>query len=51
MRYECESAGGRLIRVNPRDSVSPPQSISIPAGALQAVQEIDRFLGEGAAGT
>lgn len=48
VRFECECAGGRLIRVNPRDSVAPPHSIAISVGALQAIQEIDRFIGAGA---
>ena len=44
VRYECESAGGQLIRVNPRDTGATPGSIVIPAGALQALREIGRIL-------
>lgn len=45
VRFECETAGGQLIRVNPRDTSAPPGSIIIPAGALVAIQEIDRIVG------
>jgi NAD-dependent SIR2 family protein deacetylase len=43
VRYECESAGGQLVRVNPRDTDAPRASIVIAAGALEALQEIDRI--------
>jgi NAD-dependent SIR2 family protein deacetylase len=42
VRYECEMAGGQLLRINPRDAGAPPGSIAIAAGALEALQAIDR---------
>jgi hypothetical protein len=45
VRYERERSGVRLIRINPRDTGSPPGSVVIPAGALEAIQEIDRIIG------
>jgi len=44
VRYECEKAGGNLIRVNPRDTDAPRGSIVIAAGAMEALQEIDRII-------
>jgi hypothetical protein len=44
VRYECERAGGQLIRVNPRDTAAPSGSIVISAGALSTLREIDQFI-------
>jgi len=44
IRHECESAGGRLIRINPREPEAPAGAISLPLGALDALQQIDRAL-------
>lgn len=44
VRHECESRGGKLIRVNPRDFEVPIGSISIPLGALEAIEKIDTLL-------
>ena len=43
VRYECEQLGGTLIRVNPRDSQGPQDTISLPLGALDALQRIDAY--------
>ncbi|MGO9108618.1 MAG: hypothetical protein ACLP9L_05230 [Thermoguttaceae bacterium] len=45
VRWECERRGGRLIRVNPRDTAAPPGSIVLPVGALQAIRAVDRMIG------
>ena len=34
VRWECESHGSSLIRVNPRDSEAPPDSVVLPVGAV-----------------
>ena len=44
VRYEAESHEGTLIRINPRESGTPPGDISIPVGALEGLVEIDRRL-------
>lgn len=44
VRYECESQAGALIRVNPRDYDVPNGAISIPLGALNAIEKIDALL-------
>ncbi len=44
VRWECERQEGQLIRVNPRDTAAPPGSIVLPAGALQAIQAVDRMI-------
>lgn len=44
VRYECETRGGTLIRINPREAQTPPGGISISAGALSALQQIDALL-------
>jgi len=44
VRWECERRAGQLIRVNPRDTAGPSGSITIAAGALQAIQQIDSIL-------
>ena len=44
VRYEAESQVGTLIRINPRESGTPPGGISIPAGAMEALVEMDRRL-------
>ncbi len=44
VRYECEARAGRLIRVNPRDSDAPEGAISLPLGALDAIERIDALL-------
>ena len=48
VRMRCEQAArslnGRLIRINPRESFGPEGTLSIPTGALEALQEIDAML-------
>ena len=44
VRHECESAEGTLIRINPRDFYVSGNSVSIPLGALDALQRIDELL-------
>jgi NAD-dependent SIR2 family protein deacetylase len=48
VRWQCErvagASGGTLIRINPREPDGPAGTISIPAGALDALQAIDRQL-------
>ena len=44
VRYECESHGGTLIRVNPRESEVPTGGIPIAAGALEVIRQIDALL-------
>jgi NAD-dependent SIR2 family protein deacetylase len=41
VRFECETRGGRLIRVNPHDTSAPPDAIAMPLGALEAIRAID----------
>jgi NAD-dependent SIR2 family protein deacetylase len=47
VRLECETRGGRLIRVNPRDTNAPADSIVLPCGALEAIRAIDAVIGRG----
>jgi len=42
VRIECESLGGTLIRLNPRDSSVPAHGISLPVGALEGLRGIDQ---------
>ena len=44
VRTQCQSSGGTLIRINIRDSRSPPGGISLPVGAIEALTEIDRHM-------
>lgn len=44
VRIHCESAGGTLIRINPRDPEVPAGAISIPLGALEALSTIHNRL-------
>ena len=44
VRLECESAGGVLIRCNPRDTEIPAGGISLPLGALEALGELERIM-------
>jgi hypothetical protein len=44
VRRECERRGGRLIRINPRDPQVPEGGISLPLGALQALQRIEELM-------
>ena len=44
VRRECERQRGQLIRVNPRDHDVPEGAISIPLGALEAIESIDDLL-------
>lgn len=44
VRWECESQRAKLIRINPRDTDVPQGGISIAAGGLDAIQEIDQWL-------
>jgi len=45
VRHECESVEGALIRINPRDSYVAGNAVSIPLGALDALQQIDLIMG------
>jgi NAD-dependent SIR2 family protein deacetylase len=36
--------GGTLIRINPRESEGPPGTLSIPRGARETIEAIDRML-------
>lgn len=47
VRMECESQAGTLIRVNPRDSGTDSGGISIPLGALAAMERLERKLALG----
>jgi NAD-dependent SIR2 family protein deacetylase len=44
VRNECERLGGTLIRINPREPQVPEDGISLPLGALEALQRIDELL-------
>jgi NAD-dependent SIR2 family protein deacetylase len=44
VRYECESVGGTLIRINPREAEVPVGGISLPLGAMEALARIDALL-------
>ncbi len=44
VRLACESAGGMLIRINPREPAIPQGAISLPLGALAALTAIDAHL-------
>lgn len=44
VRIECESAGGTLIRINPRETDAPEGCISLPLGALEALTQLDAHL-------
>jgi NAD-dependent SIR2 family protein deacetylase len=41
VRIECETGGGTLIRINPREAETPPGGISLSTEALEALQAID----------
>jgi NAD-dependent SIR2 family protein deacetylase len=41
VRHTCETAGGILVRINPREPVVPQGAISLPLGALPALTAID----------
>jgi NAD-dependent SIR2 family protein deacetylase len=47
VRIECESLPGPLIRINPRDPDIPPDGISLPVGALEALQGIKEQMTDG----
>jgi NAD-dependent SIR2 family protein deacetylase len=44
VRYECESVGQPLIRINPREADVPDDGISLPLGARDALTRIDSHL-------
>jgi NAD-dependent SIR2 family protein deacetylase len=44
VRRECESLGRVLIRVNPKEAETPDNGISLPIGALAALQGINALL-------
>lgn len=50
VRHECEQRATTLIRVNPRESEIPDtyagEAISLPLGALEAIQQIDAILAQ-----
>jgi NAD-dependent SIR2 family protein deacetylase len=44
VRLECEQTAGKLIRINPREADTPEHGISLEAGALDGLQQIDAAL-------
>lgn len=44
VRYEAECSRGRLIRINPREAATPEDGVSLPVGALAALQHLDEIL-------
>ncbi len=44
VRVECEVVGQTLIRINPREAVTPDGGISIPMRALEAIEAINTLL-------
>ncbi len=44
VRYECESAFGSLIRINPRDSQVPDNGISLRMGGLDALEALQTLI-------
>ena len=44
VRYECESTDATVIRINPRDAHGGGNVISVPLGALDALQRIEQRL-------
>ena len=42
VRYECESTDATVIRINPRDAHGGGNVISVPLGALDALQRIEQ---------
>jgi NAD-dependent SIR2 family protein deacetylase len=42
VRWHCESLPGTLIRINPREPEVPAHGISLPVGALAALQGIEQ---------
>ena len=50
VRMNCEAIaakmGGKLIRINVRDSEIPRGNVSLPIGGLEALQRIDAMLEE-----
>jgi NAD-dependent SIR2 family protein deacetylase len=44
VRIECERRGDILIRVNPREADTPADGISLPIGAMEAIEKIDQLL-------
>jgi NAD-dependent SIR2 family protein deacetylase len=48
VRIQCEHLlarfGGTLIRINPREPEGPPGTLSIPRGARETIEDIDRML-------
>jgi NAD-dependent SIR2 family protein deacetylase len=44
VRFQTESREGTLIRINPREADTPAGGISLPLGALAALQQIDALL-------
>jgi NAD-dependent SIR2 family protein deacetylase len=51
VRRECEDRAQRLIRVNPREAETLAGGISIPLGALEALETINALLGSDRDGT
>lgn len=44
VRIECEEQASTLIRINPREAETPPDGISVPFGALDAINRIDQLM-------
>ena len=47
VRLVCEDLAerfhGTLVRINPRESDTPPGHVALPVGALEALRNIDRW--------
>jgi NAD-dependent SIR2 family protein deacetylase len=44
VRLECESAGGIIIRINPREGTVPAGGFALPLGSLEALKQLDAQL-------
>lgn len=47
VRMTCEGYSSEVIRINPRDSDGPPGTVSIPLGAREGLERINRQLERG----
>ena len=44
VRLECESRGGFLIRINPRESDVPRRAVALPLGSLEALRRMNALV-------
>jgi hypothetical protein len=44
VRYASESMNTEVIRINPRESQGAGNVLSIPAGSLESLREIDKLI-------